>query len=212
MTTGSTTRPASRIGRRARARRVTRAVPFGLLLPLSLALALSACGISPTGPVDAGGPASGAPLYPGEARGTRLYFASPYGMRSAARPSSGTPSPQRALELLLQGPTESERARGLTTRIPLLPRTPVATAGLNSVTVRLPLSVAAGELDITALSQIVCTVAHATTLGDAPPDRVVVRVHEAGDTQGWPLRCGPQSLAVPAGATDPPPTPGPSPS
>ncbi|MFE3553335.1 hypothetical protein ACFXKW_00395 [Streptomyces sp. NPDC059193] len=95
--------------------------------------------------------------------------------------------------------------------MPPLPKPPVALAGTGSVDVYLPLAVATGELDITALSQIVCTLAHAKTLSDVPPDQVIVKVHETSvrtgnaSDKGWALRCGPQSLAVPAGQTAPPP-------
>ncbi|MGP3691492.1 GerMN domain-containing protein [Streptomyces sp. IBSNAI002] len=179
-------------------------------LAAALAALLTGCGITPTGPVPSGGPATGVTAR-NEADAVRLYFASPHGIRQASRPATGTATPQRALDLLLEGPTENERARGLANHVPPLPKPPVAVAGTGTVDVYLPVAVATGELDTTALSQIVCTLAHTKTLSDAPPDRVTVKVHETSvrtgnvSDQGWPLRCGPQSLAVPAGQAAPPP-------
>ncbi|MET3985741.1 hypothetical protein [Streptomyces sp. PvR034] len=181
------------------------------LLVAGASAALSGCGIGSTGPVRAGGPATGVPQRPDGTRSVELYFASPYGIRRASRPTTGPPTPQQALNLLLEGPTEGERARGLSNHVPLFPRQPSAFASDGGVDLYVPLSVSTGELDNIALSQLVCTLAHAKTREDIPPDRVVVRVHEnspAGplpEEPGFPVRCGPQSVAVPAFGTSPPP-------
>ncbi|MFD7033656.1 hypothetical protein ACFWAR_37075 [Streptomyces sp. NPDC059917] len=185
------------------------AVVAGALLVAGSA-ALSGCGISSTGPVRAGGPATGVPQRPGGTRSVQLYFASPYGIRQTSRPTNGPATPQQALNLLLEGPTEGERARGLSNRVPLLPRQPSAFATDGGIDLYVPLSVSTGELDNIALSQLVCTLAHAKTRGDIPPDRVVVSVHENSpvgprpEEPGFPVRCGPQSVAVPAFGTSPP--------
>lgn len=176
-----------------------------LLFAAAGALSLAGCGITPTGPIRAGGPATGAPQQTGEVRSVQLYFASPYGIRQASRPATGTVTAQQALTLLLEGPTASERARGLSNHIPPLNERPTAFAGRNTVYLYLPLSVATGELDQIALSQFVCTLAHTKTMDDTPPEKVVIQVfenkaayNEQDMGKGWGLRCGPQSLAVPA--------------
>lgn len=175
------------------------------VLAAGAVLAVGGCGISPTGPVRAGGPATGVPQRAGGVGTTQLYFASAYGIRQVSRPAVGTTTAQQALDLLLEGPTADERARGLSNHIPPLPRKPSAFAGRGTVDLYLPLSVATGELDNIVLSQMVCTLAHAKTMDDTPPDEVVVQVFENNAAynkqdrgKGWGLRCGPQSLAVPA--------------
>ncbi|MFF3214344.1 hypothetical protein ACFYYB_27235 [Streptomyces sp. NPDC002886] len=168
-------------------------------------VAVAGCGISTTDAVRAGGPATGVQQQPGHTQTVQLYFASAYGIRQASRPATGPTTPQQALNLLLEGPTDSERARGLANHIPQMPHRPSAFAGPGTVDLFLPLSVAAGELDNIVLSQMVCTLVHAKNLDDTPPDRIVVRVHEtsagrpAEDDAGFPVRCGARSLSEPGG-------------
>ncbi|MFJ7206573.1 hypothetical protein ACIQWR_23950 [Streptomyces sp. NPDC098789] len=196
-------------GRTVRARAGVAVVAVSVLVAGASA-ALSGCGISSTGPVRAGGPATGVPQRPGGIRSVELYFASPYGIRQASRPSNGTTTPQQALNLLLEGPTEGERARGLSNHVPLFPRQPSAFATDGGVDLYVPLSISTGELDNTALSQLVCTLAHAKTRKDIPPDRVVVSVYENSPVgpltkdPGFPVRCGPQYVVVPAFGASPP--------
>lgn len=80
-----------------------------------------------------------------------------------------------------------ERARGLSNHITPLPRKSSAFAGRGTVDLYLPLSVATGELDNIVLSQMVCQVFE---------NNAAYNGQDRG--KGWGLRCGPQSLAVPA--------------
>lgn len=184
--------------------------PLTAILAAGSILAVVACGICPTDPVHLGGPATGAPQHAGDIGTTQLYFASTYGIRRASRPASGMTTAQQALDLLLEGPTVNERARGLSSHIPPLPRRPSAISGRGTIDLYLSLSVATGELDSTMLSQIICTLAHVKTMDDTPPEKVVIRVFEndayydeRDKSSGWSLRCGPQSLAAPADIASP---------
>ncbi|NEC37243.1 hypothetical protein G3I66_29310, partial [Streptomyces rubrogriseus] len=62
-----------------------------------------------------------------------------------------------------------------------------------------PLRVSAGDLDVTAVSQLVCTAAHADVPGGRPAERVDVRIHESGTRAAtpWTLRCGAGGTATP---------------
>ncbi|MFF4737184.1 hypothetical protein ACFY2W_15090 [Streptomyces sp. NPDC001262] len=67
--------------------------------------------------------------------------------------------------------------------------------------VHVPVTVASGELDVTAISQIVCTAAHADVPGGRPATEVDVRIHENIAAPGaWTLRCSPNGTALPVTA------------
>ncbi|AIJ11355.1 GerMN domain-containing protein [Streptomyces lividans] len=171
-----------------------------LALAVLLAAGTAGCGIGTTGPVQAGAPASGVQR-PGDEAGTvRLYFAGPYGTRPVTRRTDAPLAPQQALDLLLDGPTPAERERGLTTHVESRAAGRLtATTSEGAVDVVVPLRVSAGDLDVTAVSQLVCTAAHADVPGGRPAERVDVRIHESGTRAAtpWALRCGAGGNATP---------------
>lgn len=171
------------------------AVALGALL----LAAAAGCGISPDGPVAAGPPASGIPQPGAESPSARLYFAGSHGVRAVTRPADRAPGPQRALDLLLEGPLPAERERGLTSRVPPMSGQLTATATEGAVDVLVPLAVGTGELDVTAISQIACTAAHAEVPGDLPAARVDIRIHEnlVRAPSPWTVRCGPGGHVAP---------------
>lgn len=163
---------------------------------LLLGATATGCGISGTGPVHAGAPASGIRQPGTEAHYARLYFAGPYGIRATNRPADRPVTPQQALDLLLAGPTSAERDRGLVSQVPDRFGAFRATTEPGAVDVHLPVSVA--SLDVTAISQIVCTAAHADVPGGRPATEVDIRIHENVAASGvWTVRCGPNDTALP---------------
>lgn len=166
---------------------------------LASLLAATGCGIGPTGPVHAGAPASGIQRPGTEARTVRLYFGGPYGVQSVTRPADRPLSPQQALDLLLEGPTQAERDRGLMTRVPPMDGQLRATTSTGAVDVFVPVEVSTGELDVTAVSQLACTAAHAEVPGDRTAAQVDIRVHENLTRSGtpWTVRCGPGGNVTP---------------
>ncbi|MEU1046647.1 hypothetical protein ABZ400_15980 [Streptomyces sp. NPDC005897] len=170
------------------------------VLTVLLAAGATGCGIGTTGPVRAGAPASGVQR-PGDGASTvRLYFAGPYGTRPVTRSTDGPLVPQQALDLLLDGPTPAERERGLTTHVePEVAGRLTATTGDGTVDVVVPVEVSSGELDVSAVNQLVCTAAHAEVPGGRPAGEVDVRIHENGtrSTSPWTLRCGAGGNATP---------------
>ncbi|NGO09282.1 hypothetical protein G5C60_17155 [Streptomyces sp. HC44] len=164
-----------------------------------LAATAAGCGISPTGPVHAGAPASGIRQPGTEAHSVRLYFAGPYGIRSVSRPTDRPLSPQRALDLLLEGPTPAERDRGLITQVPPMAGQLTATTTKGAVDVLVPGEVGSGDLDVTTVSQIACTAAHAEVPGNEPATQVDIRIHEnlTRSRTPWTVRCGPNGNVTP---------------
>ncbi|WP_326615917.1 hypothetical protein OG863_01620 [Streptomyces decoyicus] len=183
----------------------------GRLLMFLPALLLAGCGISPTAPTTAGAPASGA-LQPGtRTHDARLLFVGPTGLRYAARTSTSSIGPQEAIDLLLKGPSQAERKRGLTTLVPAMKGRVTADAGRNGVVdLRFPTTVE--RLDHAAVSQLVCTAAKARNRDQT---KVLVRVHEGRtdsrtDRQSgsqiddtWDVRCDSVGNAYPAAAKHP---------
>ncbi|MXM68749.1 hypothetical protein GR925_36430 [Streptomyces sp. HUCO-GS316] len=156
------------------------------------------CGIGSTGPVGAGGPASGL-REPGSATHyAQLYFVSPYGIQPATREIDAPATPQQALDLLLEGPDAAERARGLITEVPLMDGRLVAQAADGAVDLHLPVPVAnmtgGGSL---GLSQIICTAANAQAADGKQPSDVDVRVYEEGFGTPWTIRCNEAGNVVP---------------
>lgn len=163
------------------------------------ALTAAGCGISPTGPVPAGPPASGIQRPGTEARNVQLYFAGPYGLRAVNRPTDRPLSPQQALDLLLEGPTRAERERGLTTQVPPMAGQLTATPTNGAVDLYVPGTVSSGDLDVTAVAQLACTAAHAHIPGNRPASRVDIRIHEnlVPSQTPWTVRCGPNGTLAP---------------
>ncbi|MFH8369796.1 GerMN domain-containing protein [Streptomyces sp. NPDC018031] len=135
-----------------------------MLVALSAAL-LAGCGVPSTGVLD-GGRAAG-----GLTRNLRLYFVSPAGRLEAVSrpevPASKVTDPRGVIKLLMAGPTEAERASGLTTSV--TPDGPYeTTVGPDTVTVDVPrqeLS-ASSPGDRNLAGQLVCSIARARTMAD----------------------------------------------
>ncbi|MFH8747148.1 hypothetical protein ACH4GK_07905 [Streptomyces rimosus] len=186
--------------------------PSFLLALLLLALLLTGCGISPTGYVQAGAPAQGI-RQPGTATYTaRIFFLSPLGIHAAARPADGPVGPQEALDLLVKGPTEAERARGLVSVVPQMPGRLTAVPANGAVSVYLPMPVA--RMEAAAVHQIACTAGNAALPGGRPATEVDVRMYEPGSGgEPWTVRCSSNGIALPAtgpeGSRTPAPTPAP---
>jgi hypothetical protein len=153
------------------------------------ALSLAGCGIDPTGPEPAGAPGFGVQRPGTKAEFARLYFVGPYGLRAVSRPTDRPLGPQRALDLLLEGPTKAERERGLVSELPAMGGRLTATASRNTVDLYLPVNIR--ELQVAAVSQLACTAAHADVPGQEPATRVSIRFHENVDATDspWTVRC-----------------------
>ena len=116
---------------------------------LALLAVLTACGVRPTGVVQAGEAPAGV------GTGPVLYFLTPEGRTIAApRVTGRLGTVEGALNLLFAGPDQQERARGLTTGVPYV--TPAFEALDASVmVVRLPVDKL--FLGQPAVDQIACT-------------------------------------------------------
>lgn len=173
----------------------TRSTLAGLAgLSALVALLLTGCGISSTGPEGAGDPAVGANRSGAPTHDARLLFVGPYGLRYAARVAGSPVGPQEAVDLLLEGPTEAERRRGLVTLVPPMKGEVTATrAAPDRVELYLPVPVA--RLEQAAVSQLACTAAKAVDLDQT---KVLVRVHERDIAAPWDLRCDASGSAYPA--------------
>ncbi|MFF8912882.1 hypothetical protein ACF08M_06030 [Streptomyces sp. NPDC015032] len=143
-----------------------------LLAGLTAALTLAACGVPPSGVIEAGEPASGmlppSPKPPAPAA-VSLYFLHNGELRPYLR-SIGDPGDFGAVvRLLFAGPTTSE-ATTATTELPRLTDTlEVAIGGDDALLVHLPKDVP--PLSHPAMLQLACTVAHmAPLLAVAPAD------------------------------------------
>ncbi|MFH9419638.1 hypothetical protein [Streptomyces sp. NPDC017529] len=162
--------------------RARRAALGGLLIG-----ALAGCGIAPTGVIDAGEPAHGLKAPGKPAPDVQLYFLGPTGLRPASRPATAPVGPEEAINLLLAGPNDAERQRGLSNVLPLLPGPVTAEARDGAVTVHLPTN--AKRLDTPSMSQLVCTAANASVPGGRRPSDVQVTL--VGDNiRVGPMVCG----------------------
>lgn len=160
----------------------------------------TSCGIGSTDPIEVGQPAAGI-QQPGAAANTiRLFFASPDGIRGVSRHSEHPMGPEKALQILLRGPTKAETRRGLSTHLPPSKRAFAVTVERGTVDVHLPPTIAFGDLDVTAVSQVACTAANADTPGDdTPTTQVEVRLHESDKhpEDAWTIRCDSNGHARP---------------
>ncbi|MFG7946404.1 GerMN domain-containing protein [Streptomyces cacaoi] len=155
------------------------------LLLLALPLApLTGCGIDDSGPAPAGSPASG--LTRPDSRDVaaiHVYFYSATGLERVSRSDARAGDAQQAraaMELLTEGPTGAERARGLVSFLPHRTRAPhVAFRTHGPVEVTVPSD---GDLGRAALRQLVCTAADAAgAMRSVRTGDVTVRVRgEAG--------------------------------
>lgn len=122
-------------------------------LLLLLLLALTACGVRPSVPIE-GGPAPTEEI----TAGTVLYLLEGTTLTRVVRTQART----NALELLAAGPTREELAEGLTTEIP--PSAAPITAVLSATGITVRISSALKDLSPLAQAQLVCTA--------IPPDRI----------------------------------------
>ena len=169
------------------------------LLLAPVLLALSSCGITTTGVVEAGGPASGVvPTTP-------VYFVKG-GVLAAVPVRTARPGDARAaVELLVVGPSEAERSSGFTTEVPALATfvrpapttTPGASGAQTEVQVGMPtvsvegdavsirVPYAARGLTRLATQQLICTAAAAQRVAAPSAQRVTVGV--SGE-DGWRVK------------------------
>lgn len=132
--------------------------PLRKLGVAALVLSLAACGIRPTD-VIVGLPAPNGPV---ENASPSLYFVSSGQVVAVSRPQ-GSLSGTDFIARLAQGPTEAERARGLTTEVPFdaVPATVDRVAGGLEVTLSTDVSLLSGA----AVRQIVCTLLSIQAVG-----------------------------------------------
>ncbi|MFJ7345756.1 hypothetical protein ACIQU3_36425 [Streptomyces sp. NPDC101110] len=144
--------------------------------------ALAGCGVQPTGVVSAGEPASGL------TRGTRLYFASPGGLR-VVPPDREVRNLGTVVKLLAVGPPPAEQRDGLTTLVQHLPGYTVAGTGAR-VTMRLDGPYTATGRD-QGTGQLVCSLAHAQSVlePNVRADDVRVTLHPSGSPALGPYQC-----------------------
>jgi hypothetical protein len=176
---------------------------------LSALFALASCGIPETGVVEAGGPASG--VVPT----IRVYFVADGTLVAVPRRTPEAVDAESAVELLLLGPNDAERAKGLTTRLllsgmptlaPDLRATPAATYssppaesptdGPVEVTtsdkgVTIELTAEAGELSGLGVDQLTCTALGVQRLADpgAEPSPVTVTGPDGRQMEGSGASC-----------------------
>ncbi|TNC25849.1 hypothetical protein [Amycolatopsis alkalitolerans] len=130
-------------------RRVRRA-----LAAAAAALTLAGCGVQPSGVIVGASPPSGGAGRPG---GITLYLVSGGHVTPVRR--AGLPlSPADTLALLAQGPTASERARGLSSQVPP-GAAPFSVTAVPPGPIVVTPSIPADRLSTVAMDQIVCTVA-----------------------------------------------------
>lgn len=146
-----------------------------------LALAAVGCGIRPTG-VTAGGTAPS-----GISKSMRIYFVSDTGLRGVSRPGTKVNHFQLAYRLLVDGPTEEERADGLANLVRPDKWLDV-TADHGNVTVKTPGYTAESPGD-QSTGQLVCTFARAEVLlHGTRPDKVQVTL-VTGKERAGPYQC-----------------------
>jgi hypothetical protein len=153
--------------------------------------ALTSCGIPTTGVVEAGGPASG--VVPT----IRVYFVAEDTLVAVPRRTVAPVDVESAVEVLLQGPTEAERVKRLTTLLPLrgFLKTAVPAAPATDGAVAVPqevsdlvkvtatddrlsieLSTAMGDVTGLAADQLICTVLGAQRVADPVAEPLPVTV------------------------------------
>ncbi|MEU4211642.1 hypothetical protein AB0F13_16845 [Streptomyces sp. NPDC026206] len=155
-----------------------RRVVAAVVLSGALAGVLAGCGVEPTGVIEVGRPAQGAKRPGVPVKEARLYFGYPGGLQAVSRPAGGEVSAEEAVPLLLAGPNEPERIRGLYSELPRFGGRIEVVTGQGTVTIQLPLDVT--RLSPTARSQLVCTAAHNGVPGDLPAEEVKVVLSGGG--------------------------------
>ncbi|MCX4704405.1 hypothetical protein [Streptomyces sp. NBC_01373] len=164
-----------------------------VLLAVPALCALASCGIPTTGVVQAGGPASG--VVPT----IRVYFVADDTLVAVPRRTVAPVDVESAVEVLLEGPTEAERVKRMTTllslpgllptAVPAAPATDgavpvpqeVRTADLVKVTVTddrvsIELTAAMGDVVGLAADQLICTALGAQRVADPGSEPLPVTV------------------------------------
>ncbi|WP_405764988.1 hypothetical protein OG539_06530 [Actinacidiphila glaucinigra] len=146
-----------------------------LMTGLAAALTLTACGVPPTGVIEAGEAATGmSSPAPRTAKLVlvSLYFLQDGKLRVYARKTPAPASVEAAVRMLFAGPTVDERAT-VTTELPLLKNGPQVKAKSDStVYVLLPTEVS--PLSQPAMRQLACTVSNADVTLAALPSTAAV--------------------------------------
>ncbi|MFD9792283.1 hypothetical protein ACFWXK_15180 [Streptomyces sp. NPDC059070] len=150
-------------------------------LVLSALLLATGCGIQASGVVEVGDAAT-AKVVPSDSDSTTLYLKGPAGLLPVVRPGVTRAAPGNALLLLLKGPTDSERAAGLTTELPNYYGSIVVNTNGDEIRVVIPRAVR--DFSALARRQLVCTAAHAAQRGG----RILVTVQGTDTTHG-PEQC-----------------------
>lgn len=119
---------------------------------LALFGSLAGCGIRPTAVLTGGQ----API--GVAPGPTLYFLVNGQLAPVPRVTGHLGTPSAALDLLVGGPLDTERAQGVTTALPPISAVAGATVDLDQATFDIYLPIDVRTLHSSALDQIVCTV------------------------------------------------------
>lgn len=150
----------------------------------AFAWTLTACGIESTEVIEVGQPATGAKRPGMPVKEARLYFGFPGGgVLGVSRPAGDEVTAEEAIPLLLEGPNEAERMRGLYSEMPRLPkkdsRVDVVTSH-GRVTIQMPVDPT--RISPVARRQLVCTAAHNSVPGNLPADEVKVDLAGAGRT------------------------------
>ncbi|MFI9201470.1 hypothetical protein [Streptomyces sp. NPDC053048] len=157
--------------------RIRRAAVAGLLLG-ALAASLAGCGIEPTEVVEVGQPAQGVKRPGVTTPEVQLYFGFPGGVQMVPRPAEAAVTAEEAVLLLMAGPNEAEKMRGLYSELPRTGGRLVVTPAQDRVTVSLPLDVT--RLSPLARVQLVCTAAHNGVPEGLRPEEVRVDLTGAG--------------------------------
>ncbi|MFC9635470.1 hypothetical protein ACFTY8_41080 [Streptomyces mirabilis] len=127
--------------------------PPRIALLLTTAFLLSSCGISETGVVEAGEPATGIrPTY-------ILSFVGEGTLLAARRHVLGPGGIETAVAMLFQGPNAQERRMGMTTELPSMRDAPTVRTDGGRLSIELPDGTA--PLTETALAQLIRTAADA---------------------------------------------------
>ncbi|WP_405142831.1 hypothetical protein OG589_36095 [Sphaerisporangium sp. NBC_01403] len=158
-------------------------------------LLLAGCGITPTDVTDGGEPAIG--FRPS----TRLYFVSGSHLRVVTRPIPWPPL-KETLDLLLDGPTDAERKRGIVSELQPVHTPTKVTAGQAKVRISLPVPKPVAEPVATPMAtpmatrsilwigQLTCTAASALAARtDIDPDAITVVITQSGARSLGSFRC-----------------------
>lgn len=177
-----------------------RAVCRSVSLVLPALFALVSCGIPATGVVEVGGPASG--VVPT----IRIYLVTDGALVAVPRRTVAPVDVASAVDMLLQGPTDAERAKRLTTLLPQTGRLPTAAPSATSTGLAVPvpeetrasdlvrvatrgdrvsLQLSAAVKDL-AVAQLICTAVGAQRVADpgSEPGTVTVTDPEGRRAEG----------------------------